>query len=123
MPLSLGYLKSSVTENGFKNVKVIDFNQDFWYRNKEELGMGLNPVEERYKTLLQDVTSWNNPQNYYEKIHTIGQIKDLINEYGDILLENNPSIVGFCIFNTNIWFTLEVCTAIKIKNPDVKILI
>ena len=123
VPLSLGYLKSSLTENGFKNVKVIDFNQDFWYRNKEELGMGLNPFEERYKTLLQDVTSWNNPQNYYEKIHTIGQIKDLINEYGDILLENNPSIVGFCIFNTNIWFTLEVCTAIKIKNPDVKILI
>ena len=42
VPLSLGYLKSSLTENGFKNVKVIDFNQDFWYRNKEELGMGLN---------------------------------------------------------------------------------
>tara|TARA_R110000796_G_scaffold181749_1_gene298336 strand:+ start:115 stop:1737 length:1623 start_codon:yes stop_codon:yes gene_type:complete len=123
VPLSLGYLKSSLTENRFTNVKVTDFNQDFWHRNKEELGRGLDPFEERYRTILQDVTSWNNPQNYYEKIHTIGQIKDLINEYRDTLLENNPSIIGFCIFNTNIWFTLEVCTALKIKNPDVKILI
>ena len=123
VPLSLGYLKSSLFEAGYPNVKLIDFNQDFWHRNKEELGRGLDPFEERYRTILQDVTSWNNPQNYYEKIHTIGQIKDLINEYRDKLLENNPTIIGFCIFNTNIWFTLEVCTALKIKNPDVKILI
>ena len=48
VPLSLGYLKSSLTENGFTNVKVTDFNQDFWHRNKEELGRGLDPFEERY---------------------------------------------------------------------------
>ncbi|MGA0276901.1 MAG: B12-binding domain-containing radical SAM protein [Candidatus Kariarchaeum pelagius] len=123
VPLSLGYLKSNLKNNNFTNVKVIDLNQDFWYRNKEELGRGLNPFEERYKTLLQNVTNWNNPQNYYEKIHSIGQIKDLVNEYCEQLLENNPSIIGFCIFNTNIWFTLEVCTALKIKQPNIKIMI
>jgi len=123
VPLSLGYLKSNLKNNNFTNVKVIDLNQDFWYRNKEEMGRGLNPFEERYKTLLQNVTNWNNPQNYYEKIHSIGQIKDLVNEYCEQLLENNPSIIGFCIFNTNIWFTLEVCTALKIKQPNIKIMI
>jgi len=123
VPLSLGYLKSNLTKHGYKNVKVFDLNQDFWYRNKDELGKGLDPFEERYQTILQDVTSWNNPENYYSKVHVIGQVKDLINEYRDKLLENDPSIVGFCIFNTNIWFTLEVCEAIKDKNPNVKILI
>ena len=123
VPLSLGYLKSNLSLNGYKNVKVFDLNQDFWYRNKEELGMGLDPFEERYKTLLQNVTNWCEPENYYSKIHVIGQVKDLINEYRDKLLENDPSIVGFCIFNTNIWFTLEVCEAIKDKNPNVKIII
>ena len=123
VPLSLGYLKSNLTDNEYTNVKVMDFNQDFWYRNKDELGKGLNPFEERYKTLLQNVTNWNNPENYYEKVHSIGQIKDLIDEYSDKLLENSPSIIGFCIFNTNIWFTLEVCTALKIKQSNVKILI
>ncbi len=121
VPLSLGYLKSNLTENGFTNVKVMDLNQDFWYRN--DMTAGLNPFEERYRTLLQNVTNWNNPENYYSKVHVIGQVKDLINEYRDMLLENNPSIIGFCIFNTNIWFTLEVCTALKLKRPDVKLII
>jgi radical SAM superfamily enzyme YgiQ (UPF0313 family) len=92
-------------------------------RNKDELGRGLDPFEEKYHTLLQNVTNWCEPENYYSKIHVIGQVKDLINEYRDKLLENNPSIVGFCIFNTNVWFTLEVCEAIKDKNPNVKIII
>ena len=47
VPLSLGYLKSNLTDNEYTNVKVMDFNQDFWYRNKDELGKGLNPFEER----------------------------------------------------------------------------
>ena len=81
VPLSLGYLKSNLTKHGYKNVKVFDLNQDFWYRNKDELGKGLDPFEERYQTILQDVTSWNNPENYYSKVHVIGQVKDLINEY------------------------------------------
>ena len=63
VPLSLGYLKSNLTENGFTNVKVMDLNQDFWYRN--DMTAGLNPFEERYRTLLQNVTNWNNPENYY----------------------------------------------------------
>ena len=123
VPLSLGYLKSNLTMNGFQNTKVIDLNQDFWVKNSDELDKGQNNFEQRYQSLLQNVTNWNNPENYYEKIHSIGAVKDLIDEYSDTLLENNPSIIGFCIFNTNIWFTLEVCTALKVKRPDVKIII
>ena len=108
---------------GYDNVKVIDLNQDFWHRNKDELGRGLNPFEERYKTLLQNVTNWNNPQNYYEKIHTIGQIKELIHDYANVLLTEDPKIIGFCIFNTNIWFTLELCTYIKSIRPEVKMIV
>ena len=63
----------------------MDLNQDFWYRN--DMTAGLNPFEERYRTLLQNVTNWNNPENYYSKVHVIGQVKDLINEYRDMLLE------------------------------------
>jgi radical SAM superfamily enzyme YgiQ (UPF0313 family) len=123
VPLSLGYLKSALKHSGFDNVKVMDLNQDFWFRNKDELGKGVDPFEERYKTLLQNVTNWNNPENYYSKIHTIGQVKDLICDYRDKLLENDPSIIGFCIFNTNIWFTFEVCKAIKLKSPFTTIMI
>lgn len=123
VPLSLGYLKSNLTMNGFKNTKVMDLNQDFWVKNSDELDKGKNNFEQRYQSLLQNVTNWNNPENYYEKIHSIGAVKDLIDEYSDTLLENNPSIIGFCIFNTNIWFTLEVCTALKVKRPDIKIII
>ena len=55
VPLSLGYIKSSLNLNGYDNVKVYDLNQDFWNRNKDDLGSGFNPFEERYKTLLQNV--------------------------------------------------------------------
>lgn len=123
VPLSLGYIKSSLNHAGYDNVKVYDLNQDFWHRNKDELGRGLNPFEERYKTLLQNVTNWNNPQNYYEKIHTIGQIKELIHDYANVLLTDDPKIIGFCIFNTNIWFTLELCTYIKSIRPEVKMIV
>ena len=53
VPLSLGYLKSNLTVHGYKNVKVFDLNQDFWYRNN--MTAGLNPFHERYKTLLQNL--------------------------------------------------------------------
>ena len=123
VPLSLGYIKSSLNLNGYDNVKVYDLNQDFWNRNKDDLGSGFNPFEERYKTLLQNVTNWNNPENYYEKIHTIGQIKELIHDYSHVLLTDNPEIIGFCIFNTNVWFTLELATYLKTINPQVKIIL
>ena len=96
-------------------------NQDFWHRNKDELGRGLNPFEERYKTLLQNVTNWNNPQNYYEKIHTIGQIKELIHDYANVLLTDDPKIIGFLSLSILIFgLHLSCVTYIKVSNTAVK---
>jgi radical SAM superfamily enzyme YgiQ (UPF0313 family) len=123
VPLSSGYLKSSLLTAGYPNVKIFDFNQDFWYRNQDSLGSGVKPFEERYQSILQNVTNWNNPENYYEHIHSITSISDLIEEYSDSLLENNPSIIGMTIFNTNLWFSIEICKLLKEKNNDVQIIL
>jgi anaerobic magnesium-protoporphyrin IX monomethyl ester cyclase len=123
VPLSSGYLKANLLSNGYENVKVVDLNQDFWNRNREQLGNGVTPFEERYQSILQNVINWNNIENFKEHIQKIPEIQELIYEYAETLLSNSPKIIGFTIFNTNLFFTLEVLKVIKKLKSEVKILL
>ena len=60
MPLSLGYIKAILNKNDYTSVKVYDLNQDFLVKNN--MKGGYNHFYDRYQTLLQNVTSWNNPE-------------------------------------------------------------
>ncbi|HAT34859.1 MAG TPA: hypothetical protein DCS82_04020, partial [Rhodospirillaceae bacterium] len=65
-------------------------------------------------TLLQEKTNINIvvPNNIYE-----------IENTADEILNNNPDIVGFSCYIWNMENTADICSAIKSKNPEVKIIV
>ena len=110
-PYNLARLSALSREAGY-HTRVFDFNVESHYELKE-----LNPE-------LADAWNganywwWQDPE-YYKKIHPT--YEPILQQYIDILLEDDIDILGFSCYYTNFHPTLYVINEIKKRSPNITI--
>jgi anaerobic magnesium-protoporphyrin IX monomethyl ester cyclase len=110
-PYNLARLTSLMREAGYPTI-VYDFNVESHYRLKEA-----NPS-------LDDAWNganywWWQGDEYYKRIHTT--YEPILKEYLEILLEDNPDIIGFSTYYTNLLPTKWMINEIRKRRPDITI--
>ena len=111
-PYNLARLTGLVREAGYA-LAVYDFNVESHYALKEA-----NPD-------LDDAWNganywWWQGEEYYKRIHTT--YEPILKEYLEILLADNPDIIGFSTYYTNLLPTKWMISEIKKKRPDITII-
>lgn len=112
-PYNLARLSSIIRESGFKTF-VYDFNVESHYLLKEA-----NPN-------LDDAWNganywWWEKAEYYKRIHPT--YKPILDSYVETLLADDPDILGFSIYYTNILATKYVIEQVKNKKPNIIIVV
>ncbi len=111
-PYNLARLSALTREAGY-TTSVFDFNVESHYALKEA-----NPD-------LDDAWNganywWWQGTEYYKRIHPT--YEPILFEYLEILLANNPDIIGFSTYYTNLIPTKWMITEIKKRRPDITII-
>jgi hypothetical protein len=112
-PYNVARLSALTREAGYLT-KVYDFNVESHYELKEA------------NSDLNDAWNganywWWRESEYYTRIHPT--YEPILKEYLEILLADNPSILGFSCYYTNILPTRWMITQIKIRRPDITIVL
>jgi len=110
-PYNLARLTSLMREAGYPTI-VYDFNVESHYRLKEA-----NPA-------LDDAWNganywWWQGDEYYKRIHPT--YEPILNEYLEILLADNPDIIGVSTYYTNLLPTKWMINEIRKRRPDITI--
>lgn len=120
VPFQIGYLKSSLAQIGIES-RCYDLNIDFYeYFKIKKLDLQTNAKRYEDKAKFVDVTYWNDTKRFYDSLFE--ELKPLISHYADRLLEAQPKVIGFSIFNTNRDFSLELAKELKSRKPELKII-
>ena len=111
-PYNLARLSSLIRESGYP-LKVLDLNVESHYALKDA-----NPD-------LTDAWNganywWWQEDEYYTRIHPT--YEPILKEYLEVLLEDNPDIIGFSIYYTNILPTRWMVDEIRKRRPDITII-
>lgn len=110
-PYNLARLSALMREAGYPTI-VHDFNVDSHYLIKEA-----NPS-------LDDAWNganywWWQGDEYYKRIHPT--YEPILKEYLEILLDENPDIIGFSSYYTNLLPTKWMINEIRKRKPDITI--
>jgi anaerobic magnesium-protoporphyrin IX monomethyl ester cyclase len=110
-PYNLARLSSLMREAGYTTY-VHDFNVESHYAIKDA-----NPN-------LEDAWNganywWWQGDEYFKRIHTT--YEPILKEYLEILLADNPDIIGFSTYYTNLLPTKWMITEIRKRRPDITI--
>lgn len=110
-PYNLARLTSLMREAGYPTI-VYDFNVESHYLLKEA-----NPA-------LDDAWNganywWWQGDEYYKRIHPT--YEPILKEYLEILLADNPDIIGFSTYYTNLLPTKWMINEIRKRRPDITI--
>jgi len=109
-PVGLGYLAEYLTSKGI-NVKVFDFNIEFF-----------NKFKEKYSYLWE----MNNQKYWFNKIlfkNLFEIFKEEIDSCVDKILSSNIKIVAFSVANPRERITIETIKKLKEKKPELKIIL
>jgi len=111
-PYNLARLASLIRESGYP-LRVFDFNVESHYALKDA-----NPD-------LADAWNganywWWQEGDYHTRIHPT--YEPILKEYLELLLKDNPDIIGFSTYYTNILPTKWMVTEIKKRRPDITII-
>lgn len=111
-PYNLARLSALTREAGY-TTSVFDFNVESHYALKEA-----NPA-------LDDAWNganywWWQGTEYYKRIHPT--YEPILKEYLEILLADNPDILGFSTYYTNLLPTKWMIDAIRKRRPDITII-
>jgi len=112
-PYNIARLSSLIREAGYLT-KVYDFNVESHYALKEA-----NPD-------LEDAWNganywWWQSHEYFKRIHPT--YEPILKEYLEVLLNDNPDIIGFSCYYTNIMATRWMIKEIKKIRPDITIVL
>lgn len=112
-PYNIARLSSLVREAGYAT-KVYDFNVESHYSLKE--------ADPRLTDAWNGANYywWQEPE-YYRRIHHT--YKPFLLKYLEILLADNPDVIGFSCYYTNILATKWMIDAIKSRRPDITIIL
>jgi hypothetical protein len=112
-PYNVARLSSLTREAGYLT-RVYDFNVESHYALKEA-----NPdLEDAWNGA--NYWWWQNPE-YYTRIHPT--YEPILKEYLEILLADNPTILGFSCYYTNILATEWMIAQVKMRRPDITIVL
>ncbi len=115
IPLSIASLKAYLKQYEI-NSTCLDLNNDFYdhFDLFDEFAdfQKTNTKYSEKSTLLQ-IENWTNRELFYKNILSLESIQNLMNLFVQKILKNDPIIVGFSIFNTNSWFSIELAKMIK----------
>jgi hypothetical protein len=112
-PYNIARLSSLAREAGYAT-KTYDFNVESHYALKDanpELADAWNGANYFW---------WQDPE-YYKRIHPT--YKPFLQKYLKILLADDPDIIGFSCYYTNILATKWMIDAIKSRRPDITIIL
>ena len=110
-PYNLARLSSLTRESGYLT-RVYDFNIQSYYDLKES-----NP-ELKDAWLGANYWMWSESKEYFSKIHPY--YKTILQKYLDLILSQDPDIIGFCTYYTNYYPTIWMIDKIKKIVPGVK---
>ena len=109
-PLGTAMLTSFARNNGYK-VLPIDLNIEFYLNRQPEFN---NAWE-----LEQSLWFWKTA-NYVKTV--MNDFKDQIELLIDLILDANAPVVGFTIYESSLYVSLELARMLKAKKPDIKII-
>jgi hypothetical protein len=110
-PYNIARLSALIREAGY-TTNVFDFNVESHYALKE----ANHELEDAWNGANY---WWWQGEEYYKRIHPT--YKPILTEYLDILLENNPDILGFSTYYTNLLPTKWMISEVKKRRPDITI--
>ena len=113
-PYNLARLSSLTRESGYLT-RVYDFNIQSYYDLKES-----NP-ELKDAWLGANYWMWSESKEYFSKIHPY--YKTILQKYLDLILSQDPDIIGFCTYYTNYYPTIWMIDKIKKIKPDITIIL
>ncbi len=103
-PIGLAYIKSMLLKENYM-VTCFDFNIEFYHSSREKIHWDLN-----YPGFFHETSKFEEAKKRYEKI---------INKWVDHILNKNPRIIGFSIFQSTALLSLIMASKIKEKNKEV----
>lgn len=106
-PYNIARLTALTREAGYYT-KVFDFNVESYHT--------LN-IDKAWDAVNQH---WWNSDEYYDRIHPT--YKPILDQYVKQILEQNPSVVGFSLYDTNVRPTEYISQEIKRVNPNIIII-
>jgi radical SAM superfamily enzyme YgiQ (UPF0313 family) len=112
-PYGLARLSALTRESGFLT-RVYDFNVDSYHALRQA-----NPeLENAWDSGLY--WWWEKKEEYTNRIFE--SYKPILEEYLEILLADDPDIIGFSCYYTNKWATFWMMEQIKLRKPDITII-
>lgn len=120
LPINIAYLKAIAEKFGHQ-AQCFDLSIDFYHHFsllQEATNMKKQIQKYADQSLLLDMNNWNNKNNFYSQIMPQPEFKNWLNETAEKLLNQNAKLIGFSIFNTNLWTSVELTKLVKIKKPD-----
>lgn len=104
---------TAILRNFDYSVKVYDLNIESYHVLKSETNN--NYWDSNYYYV------WVNRRDFVGRILPI--IKPLLDKAVDEIIESKVKVVGFSVYNTNIWATNYIIFELKEKNPDICIMV
>jgi len=123
LPINIAYLKAIAQRHGHQ-AKCFDLSIQFYHSfSLLSEARDLKKQIQKYadQSFYLDINNWNNKNNFYTKIASEIDFQTWLDATAEKLLCSNEKLVGFSIFNTNLWTSVELAKRIKQMNPMVKI--
>ncbi len=120
LPINIAYLKA-ISQKYDHQARCFDLSIDFYHHFSllsEARDMKKQVQKYADQSLLLDMNNWNNKDNFYKQIAPLPDFQEWLNITTEKLLSNNTELVGFSIFNTNLWTSVELAKRIKNKRPE-----
>jgi radical SAM superfamily enzyme YgiQ (UPF0313 family) len=109
-PLGLAYLSRYLREHGF-GTEILDFNIDTYNTFARTHGHLWN---------CEQIYQWYDPQNFQR---LLAVFEDRLQSCVDAIVESRIPVVGFSVFDSNAYFTIEVIRRVKRRDPMRRILL